>query len=77
MSLAGGMRSRRPNQGLQSCFPRAASFACASVIAVNWDASRLRVLDAGGADRLPPSEEPFLLGRKPYYLITLVKRRVV
>jgi len=31
-------------------------------------------LDRGGADELPPSEEPFRIGKRAFYLITLLKR---
>lgn len=31
-------------------------------------------LDRGGADELPPSEEPFRIGDRAFYLITLLKR---
>jgi hypothetical protein len=31
-------------------------------------------LDRGGGDELPPSEEPFRIGDRPFYLITLLKR---
>jgi hypothetical protein len=31
-------------------------------------------LDRGGADELPPSEEPFRIGERAFYLITLLKR---
>ncbi|MER9168526.1 hypothetical protein NKI12_14295 [Mesorhizobium australicum] len=31
-------------------------------------------LDRGGADELPPSEEPFRIGGRAFYLITLLKR---
>ena len=31
-------------------------------------------LDRGGADELPPSEEPFRVGERAFYLITLLKR---
>lgn len=31
-------------------------------------------LDRGGADELPKSEEPFRIGERAFYLITLLKR---
>ncbi len=31
-------------------------------------------LDRGGADEVPPSEEPFRIGERAFYLITLLKR---
>jgi hypothetical protein len=32
-------------------------------------------LDRGGGDELPPSEEPFRIGKRSFYLITLLKRQ--
>jgi hypothetical protein len=32
-------------------------------------------LDRGGAEELPPSEEPFRIGERTFYLITLLKRQ--
>jgi hypothetical protein len=31
-------------------------------------------VDAGGGDKLTPSEEPFTYNGKPFYLITVLKR---
>jgi len=31
-------------------------------------------LDRGGSDEVPPSEEPFRIGDRAFYLITLLKR---
>lgn len=31
-------------------------------------------LDRGGSDEVPPSEEPFRIGKRAFYLITLLKR---
>jgi hypothetical protein len=42
---------------------------------VTLDGYELHV-DSGGGDKLPPSEEPFTLNEKPFYLITVLKRSV-
>jgi hypothetical protein len=39
------------------------------------DANYAINLDRGGGDELPPSEEPFRIGKRSFYLITLLKRQ--
>lgn len=39
------------------------------------DANYAINLDRGGGDELPPSEDPFRIGKRSFYLITLLKRQ--
>src|SRR5262249_23245009 len=38
------------------------------------DANYAINLDRGGGEELPPSEDPFRIGKRAFYLITLLKR---